>query len=503
MLEPVFYSRSFTAKVQPWHRFAVSSCTWSAIGGPKAAVLRAQRPAPIDLNELVNLLRCPVELWTSDGNKSWWGLVYGFHVRVGATGVRYTLDDLSNRVRVNYYEPNPNKFTGGTSVYTAWADDLISQAAYGIKELTVKNLDADLAQAERIRDSTLKASSSPKGWPFLIQSPEPLTIELECKGWFDTLDWRYYDQPAGQVTNIPNVPATSQDVGTTAQAWAVQSFQTPVGGWRLENLWVGVKKVGLPTDAFRCGLYTNVAGNPTTLLSASYDMYGETLPVNFSWQKFTFSNPYTLAANTPYWLLFNRSGSLDNTNFYRMQVDESLNYPDGVLRVWQSGYFPRVPDAVLQFQALGTMYSNVQIALMAAPTAGGQFLSGIRFDNYTFPLSNPHRTGLQTCKAELLHLLKAGNSAGEFLADVTPERMMVIDWKPTPGTVKYTIAGDGLIHIRGGAKAPPGPGIAGEWAALETLWTNTAKGWDMVPGRVFLDEVIYIDGACHPAFKKG
>ena len=492
LLEPVFYSRSFTAQAQPWHKFKVLSCAWSAMGGPKTATLRAQQPNPLDINELAALLRCPVELWDSGGRRAWWGLVNSVRVKQGAAGLSFSLDDLANKVRVCYSQPDPARFTGSVQLWTAWAENALSQSVYGIKEKQLIATHTDAAQAARLRDSTLPAIHGPIGQPFWLSQPGELIIELECRGWFDTLDWRYYDQAAGDVSNVPNVPGATQAIGSTTEPYVAQSFTTPVGGWRLDGLWVSLKQVGALADNLTVVLCADSAGSPNGAVVHSYgsNINGAGLPFNFAWRYFSFPSPYTLAANTPYWLFFMRTGALDNASYYRLQMDESLAYPNGSFKIHNgAAWAARNPETDLMFYCVGSMANSAQISLVAANPGGGQFLTGLRLDSAPTIFTNPHREGLSTCKAELLQLLSAGNASGPLLAEVSAERVLIIKQRPGSASPMYTLASDGLLRLRGNAKAPPGPGIAGEWAALDTLWSNTANGSDLVPGRVFLSEV--------------
>ena len=511
MLIPLFKSRSFADHPQPSLPFTVESCTWSAMGGPATALLTASPPLPLfflpffpSFSSFLSLLRCPIELYNSEtGRLAWSGLVWSITITDGAIKTVFSLDDLANRVRVLYYEPDPSKYTGGQNLWTTHADDLISQAAYGVKELQVSALDTDSAQAAHLRDSILAAQSKPPTRVSPYQLPatshQP-SLSLSCLGLFETLAWRFYDQPAGHITNVPHTLPIGQIIGSTTQVTAAQSFTTPTTGWALDTVWVSLKQVGTDADNLTVTLYSDSAGAPNAILATSTALAGSTIPLNFSWQKFTFPSPYTLAASTPYWLVFSRTGAPDDTNNYSLLVDESLNFVEGSL-LYHTGaaWSVRTPDADLQFRASGLMPNDTQISLLTAGSAGGQFLTGIRWDAVTGLSSNPYRTGIHTCKAELLQLLKAGSAAGELLTEVTSDRCLVIKSKPTSANPRYTIGSDGILRLPAGMKAPPGPGIAGEWATLVTPWTNPAAGWDLLPGRVFLDRIEYRSGACRPA----
>ena len=504
MLTPYFKSRAFADRPQPWHAFKVESCSWAAMGGPKRARLVATITQPLDVGELTGLLRAPVEL-SDNGRRAWWGYVHAAMVQDNLTGLWYSLNDLANRVRVSYAEINDDMRGGGKQTYTSWADDLQSQAIYGIKEQQATLLNANSTQATTYRDVILSNSKQPAG-RIVIGQPAGITVVLDCRGWWDTLDWRIYTQDAGLVGNIVNAAPMPQNVGTPAEQYLSQQFQVTQGGWRIETVWVQVRQVGTCWDALGLNLEADGGTTPGGWVTSADTVMGLSISTTgFAWTKFTFSTPYTLASNTKYWLTFYRSGAFDAANYYRLQMDETLSYASGILKYYNgAGWVSRSPDADLIFRTSGRMPNDTQITLMAAASGAGQFLAGVRFDQATGLYSNPYRQGSKTALAELQALLASGSTAGELLATVTPERYLVVKLKPSrEAAISYQITADGIIRLPSGMPAPPTAELAGKWAALNTAWSSTIASGGLPPGLVYLAEVEWQAGAVRACHSQG
>lgn len=180
---------------------------WSALGGPVLAEIEVTG-RPLDLWRLVGWLRYGVEIRNPLQRPVWWGYVAEIAVQVGAIQVGVSLDTLYNRVAVVYSYVEPGSQTVGTRQTTAWAQDDASVAEYGVKEHRASVDGATAAQAENTRDILLAQHRLPLPVPDVAGS-DKLRATLTCRGWWETLRWRYY---ANGATN---------SVETTAQIAAI------------------------------------------------------------------------------------------------------------------------------------------------------------------------------------------------------------------------------------------------------------------------------------------
>jgi hypothetical protein len=102
-----------------------------AIGGCEEASLTVTGE-PALLWGLLEWLRYPVTIRNENGNAVWWGFVAAVEVGFGGITVGIDVETVRNRVCVAYTERAADG--GQVRDTTAWAEDVASQAAYGIHE---------------------------------------------------------------------------------------------------------------------------------------------------------------------------------------------------------------------------------------------------------------------------------------------------------------------------------------------------------------------------------
>ena len=155
------------------------------------------------------------------------------------------------------------------------------------------------------------------------------------------------------------------------------------------------------------------------------------------------------------------SSRITRCNNYRILVDYTNAYGGGV-KIYSSGAWGGLGHVYdLQFRIAGTMETTEQISLMAANSAGGQFLSGVRIDQASGIFNNPKRNGDTTALEEIRAHLAAGTAAGGGLqATITAERMLIVGAKPAASSAGLLVRSDGIIRLaeraNSAARARPG-----------------------------------------------
>jgi hypothetical protein len=186
------WRRDFTAELAtPRMTFAVMRHSWRAIGGPHQATIRATGDLRA-LWELIETLRYPIELVDEHGEPRWWGYVAEAEVRVEGIAISVSLDSMANRVAVAYAyttEQNPS----GERATTAYAQDDTSVDEYGTIERLESSASDDTETAVALRDSVLEALRWPQPQVRIEPGGREIQATLYCRGWWDTLRWRMYD----------------------------------------------------------------------------------------------------------------------------------------------------------------------------------------------------------------------------------------------------------------------------------------------------------------------
>src|SRR3990172_936513 len=123
--------RDFTDPLAaPDVNYQVKGYAWNVIGGPNWAEIEVTGLAPA-LWELIEMLRCPVEIYNPRGERRWWGFVSS----VDLSQVGVSLETMANRIAVAYSLVEPGSSTVGARATTSWAQNDDSVATYGTKEL--------------------------------------------------------------------------------------------------------------------------------------------------------------------------------------------------------------------------------------------------------------------------------------------------------------------------------------------------------------------------------
>jgi len=96
-------------------------------------------------------------------------------------------------------------------------------------------------------------------------------------------------------------------------------------GVSASTLTANFKKVGTPTDNLVTRIETDSGGLPSGTLAdanATGNTGGGGLTTSYVDTTVTFAGSFTLAANTKFWIVFERSAALDVSNFYRVGAEE-------------------------------------------------------------------------------------------------------------------------------------------------------------------------------------
>ncbi len=163
----------------------------SVFGGPRRATIKASGEEN-DLWELIERLRCPVVFYSDKGDETWWGFIADIQLHVGAWEIGVNIDSMRNYIAVAYAYTAEGQQSSGERRTTGWTPDADSLTEYGRRELLHSLSGSSDEHALAARDMIL----AQKKYPIPIIKPSSSKsaagATLSCRGWYDTLDWRYY-----------------------------------------------------------------------------------------------------------------------------------------------------------------------------------------------------------------------------------------------------------------------------------------------------------------------
>lgn len=206
--------------------------SWHSIGGPKSAEISVQATSQDSraMWELLEWLRCPIEIYDHNQTCVWWGYVSEVEITVGVLTVGVSLDSMHNRVAALYETSTKQKAT------TTWNQDDDSVSIYGTKESLLTSTVVGINAAQYLRDEILNFYKKPIPHITINESRGEMSARLTCRGWWQTLDWKYYSAISGSA------------IATTTQiANIITACGTFLTGTEIKN------PSGISTDPFRQG----------------------------------------------------------------------------------------------------------------------------------------------------------------------------------------------------------------------------------------------------------
>lgn len=205
---------------------------WSAqaIGGPWDAQI-AIGGALEELAGLSAWLGYRMDILNENGTPVWWGDITTVEITAGGVRRGVSLERMANRVMLRYTQRQPGG--GAAAADTTWADNALSQAAYGIWERRISP-PRSLSEAEATaqRGTALGVLSE----PFYTLAPDSgeTAARLYCTGYWQRTKRLYYSQVAGMVAHTPSgepmplgLGFTSADVAFVARTDEIHSL----AGW--------------------------------------------------------------------------------------------------------------------------------------------------------------------------------------------------------------------------------------------------------------------------------
>ena len=485
-----FTRRDFSTTIMPPLDYTVESYSRSVQGGSKQAAVSATGSRQA-IFELIEFLRAPVEIFDEKHDFRWNG--YISEVRIDWGGVRYgvSLDTMSNKVAVAY--------TSGFVRYTTnWSTDTTSATEYGTKEYLDSLSEVSDAKALQLRDTSLASTKYPIPSIRSGQAQEETRkVLILCKGWRDTLDWRYYANDAGLESYEVLGTNAGREIGEDDRPIYAQAFQlTSSTGWNATTIWIRLYKVGSPVDNFQIALKSDSAGDPGTTL-ASATVGGADVTTSGTWTEFTLSASVALSTSTTYWIHSSRSGAIDTDNYYVIGNNPENGYEGGDPKYYNtnlSAWVDASHKGDQNFRVIGNQSTTEQITTLI--TQVGEFFTGSQIDDASGVNTFPYRYGDNRALWELEKLLDTGSTNDRRLIyDVTRARLLRVYEEPaapTEAETSYALNSRGTLFSPYGREVPPSECTVGVWCRLmDVLPASVDVSRISSPDLFFIEEAEY------------
>jgi hypothetical protein len=470
----------------PELKYTVETYSRAAIGGAKRARIRAEGSRE-QLFELIEHLRAPVTIYNPKHEATWWGYIASVKVRWRAIEFGVDIDTMTNKIAVAYTDAN-QRFT------TAWSTDATSAAEYGTKEILLSGSNISEAMALAWRDVELQRYKYPVPTQDTAGKSDAYAI-INCRGWFDTLDWRYYANNSGQEAYIAQADE-DREIGEDDRPILAQSFQlSSSAGWSATDIYLHAWKYGSPVDNLVVALYSDSGGDPN-LSQASCTTAGGDIPTTSEEMRFTLSSAVALSTATTYWVHVSRSGAVDLANYYLIDVCSDAGYESGVIKLYNTGSSAWVSEPKwgdMLFRVVGETTTTAQIAALIANV--GEFYAGSSIESASGIITNPYRNGDYTALTEILDMLKMGTSNDKrLLCESTIGRILRVYEEPAKPDIyqAYGLDADGKVYDPYGNLVENSTCLVAQWCALKDVIPASADLSKLAdPNPFFIEEAEY------------
>lgn len=150
-------------------------------------------------------------------------------------------------------------------------------------------------------------------WALTVDGDTGTNGEYTASGVYGSVDM---DGPAAEA--FRSTGSSEFNVGNIiANAKRAQSFQIASAA-DIKNVAIELRRVNNPTDNFIISIEADNSGEPSGTPLSSITIDASTISATKAYVEFTLASAASLSASTTYWLVFNRSGSLDGGDFIRL-----------------------------------------------------------------------------------------------------------------------------------------------------------------------------------------
>jgi hypothetical protein len=212
--------------------------------------------------------------------------------------------------------------------------------------------------------------------------------------------------------------------------------------------------VGNPQDVVWVRLYSDASGQPGGLLASSsqpaYQLQG-----GWQWLSWELNSPFPLSQGQRYWLVMERSGSLDSLNHYSLETDDGRGYPQGEFLRWNGSSWGSLSEDV-RFALLAVCETSRLIEVVGQEAVADGVLRGVQIWKESGVSLPRWRTLEKTRLERMLEWLQLGcEDETPLSALVNADRTLEVFPIPRAASLPLQLDQQGRINAPGGANLPP------------------------------------------------
>lgn len=334
-LQVQFGSSAGEGIFQPGDHWQVRSMDWALPGGAQAASISApvRDSGSVSLRMIRSWLGKEVNIYNETGQAIWQGWIEEINLDVQRLRFGWATHKLLSRVIARYPAVSPVLNPLQSWKFSEWVQHDERLERLGAKEalISLQNADATSARQAAVRHLLQQGLDDSSGLA-LIQEKNIPHLEIRAKGWWQRLDWTLDGEESGILAHLPG-GKSQQSFGLNGSERMAQSFLTGADTFPMGQICLRVAMLGNASDDLRVKICADNAGIPGGVLATS-TLPNYSLQGGWSWQVWLMDTPMHLNANTRYWLVLERTGALDSSQYFALETDDGRGYPDGECRHW-------------------------------------------------------------------------------------------------------------------------------------------------------------------------
>lgn len=305
--------------------------------------------------------------------------------------------------------------------------------------------------------------------------PSVMQATITCKGWWQTLGWRYYFREEGLHAYLDSSDER-QNFGEGSNILDVaQQFQA-LTTWQANKIGVLLYKQGSPTDDLTIEIREDLTGEPTGAVVTSGTIPNGVISTNGTYVETNLT--FNVQPNFR-WFRIRRNGANDPTHYYQIVVNSLQGYPGGRFKYLQTSVW-NDPNLDAFFRITGQEETTTQIKQGVLQYA--QAITATDIIDTSAVNTMQFRDGESTLKTVVEDLLAIGNASGRrLLARVEIDRRLTIYLEPlnTPenyykmsGSVRYGVSMDDVGNRIQLAYSATDIGVSSTGSRFTTGWNS-------------------------------
>ncbi len=313
----------------------VQSMDWCLPGGSNEAIISTpmQDPNSISLRLIRSWLGQAVTIHNPGGEILWHGWIKEIYLDMQRLRFGWSTQNLLSRVIARYPQVSPLLDPLSSWQYTDWVEHPERLGQLGAKEalLSLREVDPNKALHAAVMQLHQQGLDDSQALVLLPKKRAP-QLTMHLKGYWHRLDWTLDGEDSGLIAHLPG-GKSQQSFGLSGSERLAQSFITGSDAFPLGQIGLRIAMLGDASDDLRVKICTDNVGVPGMELASSLlpNVY---LQGGWRWQAWLLNSPLSLNANTRYWLVLERSGVLDSSQYYQTETDDGRGYPDGECKRW-------------------------------------------------------------------------------------------------------------------------------------------------------------------------